>query len=315
MAHAVDPRLARALLMGALSSAEHAFQQGRPPPAASAEIAGLTERLFTSSTQAYREALVGCVVARCVNERINIRHPATETSTDAFSGRSLADQVVTPFLQENAIPVSKSPYLSALRGGARFEVGGEPRIQRDAEGFAALVSIVDHMAETGQKEANDYLIFLVHRFVVLREASRIELRRIAKSNLQQLGNLITGLLSVKSGGRLPALLATAMFQTISECHELGWDVEFQGINVADTASGAVGDITVKKDRAIVLGVEVTERMIDRGRVNATFEQKVTPNGLEDYLFITTVQPDAAALTAAYNYTAVGHEINFVQLQE
>ncbi len=42
------------------------------------------------------------------------------------------------------------------------------------------------MAETGQKEANDYLIFLVHRFVVLREASRIELRRIAKPKLQRI---------------------------------------------------------------------------------------------------------------------------------
>jgi len=120
---------------------------------------------------------------------------------------------------------------------------------------------------------------------------------------------------VRSGGRLPALLATAMFQTISECHDLGWDVEFQGINVADAASGAAGDITVRKHGAIVLGVEVTERPISKGRVAATFEQKVAPNGLGDYLFITTATPDAEALTAAHHYTGVGHEMNFVQLQD
>ena len=314
MAYAIDSGEARACLSAALAAAERAYQSASPPVVPD-DVAGHTERLFTSLTQAYREALVGCVVARCMDARINIRHPATETSADTFSGRSLADQVVTPFLQDRAIPVSKSPYLSSLRGGARFEPGGAPRIQRDAAGFDALVSVVDYAADASKEDALQYLVFLLHRFVVLREASRIELRRIAKPNLRQLTNLIHGLLSVRSGGRLPALLATAMFQTISECHDLGWDVEFQGINVADAASGAGGDITVRKHGAIVLGVEVTERPINKGRVTATFEHKVAPNGLSDYLFMTTARPDAEALTAAHQYTGVGHEMNFVQLHD
>lgn len=315
MAYPVDGDAARGALAVALTQAERAYERATPPAAPPKDIAGHTERLFTSATQAYREALVGCAVARCVDERINVRHPATETSGDAFSGRSLADQVVTPFLQEHAIPVSKSPYLSSLRGGARFEPGGAPRIQRDAGGFDALVAVVGYLAGANRDDVRSFLVFLLHRFVVLREAGRIELLQITRPNLQQLSRLITGLLAVRSGGRLPALLATAMFQTISECYDLGWDVRFQGINVADAASGAVGDITVLKDGAIVLGVEVTERKIDRGRVTATFEQKVTPGRLDDYLFITTTQPDAAALAADCNYTVVGHEMNFVQLHD
>jgi hypothetical protein len=104
-----------------------------------------------------------------------------------------------------------------------------------------------------------------------------------------------------------------MFQTVSECHSLGWEVEFQGINVADKASGAVGDITIRKAGAIVLGVEVTERRIDQSRVASTFNQKISPNGLADYLFITTVKPDDEAVAAAEKYTGVGHEMNFVPL--
>jgi hypothetical protein len=89
-----------------------------------------TEQLFASETQAYREALVGCAVARILNPQIDIRYPATESGGDSFSGRSLADNAITPFLAANRIPVSKSPYLGPLRGGARFITGGEPRIAR-----------------------------------------------------------------------------------------------------------------------------------------------------------------------------------------
>ena len=167
--------------------------------------------------------------------------------------------------------------------------GGEPRIQGDMGGFDALVAVVDYLRVLGVDEAKRYLRYLLRQFVELREAGAIALKRIAKPNLDQLSNLINGLLTVKSGGRIPALLATALFQTISECHSLGWDVEFQGINVADKASGAVGDITILKEGTIVLGVEVTERPIDQARVALTFNQKVSPSGVGDYLFITTAR--------------------------
>ncbi len=312
MARTIDALAARELLTEVLVIAEAGYRNNAEIDISAAIKHGI-DRLFTSTTQAYREALVGCLVARCLDQQINIRHPATETSHDAFSGRSLADNVITPFFQDHAIPVSKSPYLSSLRGGARFEPGGEPRIQRDQDGFDALVSVVSRLAEASEADARLHLTYLLQRFVVLREEAKIELQRIAKPNLRQLERLISGLLAAKSGGRLPALVATAMFQTMSECHGLKWNVVFQGINVADAASGAVGDIAISRDGEVILAVEVTERTIDKGRVTAVFEHKVTPNGLDDYLFITTKPPDAAAITTAYQYTAVGHEMNFVQL--
>jgi len=273
----------------------------------------MTTRLFASETQAYREALVGCAVARILNQDVDIRLPATEDGDAAFSGRSLADNAVTPFLRERAVPISASPYLSSLRGGAKFKKGGEPRIQRDQEGFDSLVSVVDYLRKLDATRARSYLRYLLRCFVELREAGHITLKRIAKPNLEQLRRLIEALLTVKSGGRIPTLLATAMFQTIGECHALGWEIEFQGINVADKASGAVGDITIRKGGAIILGIEVTERAIDQARVTLTFNEKVSPSGLADYLFITTAKPEDDAVAAARNYTNVGHEMNFVPL--
>src|ERR1039458_6717072 len=280
-----------------------------------ATIVAATKRLFTSTTQAYREALVSCVIARIVNQQIDIRLPAIAYGRDAFSGRSMQEKTVTPFLRDRGIPVSAWPFLSALRGGAKFMKGGEPRIQEDMEGFDALVTIVEHLRALDVSKAKEYLRYLLRQFIELRESGVISLKRIAKPNLEQLSNLIVGLLKVKSGGRIPALLATALFQTISECHALGWEVEFQGINVADKASGAVGDITIRKNGAILLGVEVTERPIDQARVTLTFNQKISPNAVADYLFITTSKPEKGAFDAARSYTAVGHEMNFVPLAD
>lgn len=308
----IKPETATALLAEAFPLAEDDYRED-VPITIPAQIVAHTERLFSSVTQAYREALVGCAIARVLDPLIDVRLPATEHGENSFSGRSLADYVVTPFFRDKAIPVSASPYLSSLRGGARFVQGGQPRIQRDQPGYDALVEVVGYLKDLQTNDAKAFLRYLLRRFVQLRESVNITLKRIAKPNLDQLRRLITGLLTIRSGGRIPAFLATAMFQTISECHHLGWVVDFQGINVADRVSGAVGDITIRKDDAIILGIEVTERPINGGRVTLVFDQKVSPAGLEDYLFVTTVQPEESALTAARSYTAVGHEMNFVSL--
>jgi hypothetical protein len=313
MAHQIKSKTATALLSEVFPLAEDDNRDGVTLSQPAAVIAA-TERLFTSKTQAYRQALVGCAVARILDQTIDIRLPATEDGDASFSGRSLDEGAVIPFLRDRAVPIAAaSPYLSSLRGGAKFVKGGEPRIQRDKEGFDALVAVVDYLQGLDADAVKTYLRYLLRCFIQLREAGNIPLKRIAKPNLEQLRSLVDGLLTVRSGGRIPALLATALFQTISECHALGWVVDFQGINVADKASGAVGDITISKDGAVILGVEVTERPISQARVALTFNEKVSPSGLTDYLFITTEKPKDDALAAARNYTGVGHEINFVLL--
>lgn len=278
-----------------------------------------TDRLFAAKAPgAYRQALVGSVIARILNPDIDIRFPATEEGPDSehsYSGRSLDEGAVMPFLRQHAVPILEaSAYLGPLRGGARFVEGGAPRIQRDKVGFAALVAAVDYTRNLDKAQATEYLCFVLRRFVALREAANIPLRRLAEPKLEQLSRLVDGLLDVKSGGRVPAFIATAMFRTISECHGLAWDVECQGINVADKVSGAVGDITIRKNGALIRGIEVTERPIGAARVRTVFDEKISPNNIRDYLFVTTAEPDEEAHQVAQQYTAAGNEINFVNLR-
>jgi hypothetical protein len=112
------------------------------------------------------------------------------------------------------------------------------------------------------------------------------------------------------------LLVVATFNVIKEFFDLDWTIASQGINVADAASGAGGDITITSGGRIVMAVEVTERPVDRARVAATFNTKIAPAGIEDYLFFVRssgVAPEARQ--QARQYFAQGHEVNFLEIKD
>src|SRR5204862_3717144 len=156
----VDTDAARTLLAETFALAESDHRDGAPVTIPSAIVAAM-ERLFLSKTQAYRDALPSCAIARIIDPQIDIRLPATAYGKNAFSGRSLAEKVVTPLLRERSVPTSVSPFLSAPVGGARFLGGGERRIQPAAAGFGAVVAIVDRLLALDVEAVNKHLRFVL----------------------------------------------------------------------------------------------------------------------------------------------------------
>ena len=66
---------------------------------------------------------------------------------------------------------------------------------------------------------------------------------------------------------------------------------------------------------MILSIEVTERAVDRSRVVATFNTKIAPAGIEDYLFfVRSPDIEPAAQQQARQYFAQGHEVNFVEIK-
>lgn len=309
----LDYDAARDILTSEYDAAEEIFRKGEEvelPDAVRNAIAGV----FRSRTQAYREALIGCALARIQDQTINIRLPYVNQGPNAFNGRSLDERVVNPFLREHQIPCSRAPYLSSLRRGFQF-LRDWPG-QRDRAGLGAAVDFITELENADVGTARIYLRGLMRAFVALRDAADIALNDVHRLSIEQYGELIDGLLEIRSGGLIPVLLAVATFQTISECFDLNWRIEWQGINVADRAHGEAGDITVYRNDVRLFSVEITEREIDRARVVATFQDKIARGGLDDYLFIFgNIEPANDAREAARQYFAQGHEINFVQIKD
>jgi len=107
-----------------------------------------------------------------------------------------------------------------------------------------------------------------------------------------------------------------MLYTFKDAFGLDWQIEFQGINVADRAADAGGDITVSSTGAAVFAIEVTERPIDRARVEATFNNKVLRHNLPDYMFFfTDTPPSPEARALARRYFGQGHDMNFLPVKQ
>lgn len=77
--------------------------------------------IFDSHTQAYREVLLGCVLARLSDRKIDIHKPYVNQGDDAYNGRTLDEKVVNPFLHEKRIPSSRGPFLAAFRRSVMFD--------------------------------------------------------------------------------------------------------------------------------------------------------------------------------------------------
>jgi hypothetical protein len=310
----LDYEAAKSLLADLFAEAEARHLEGAPPNVSeTAQAAAKT--IFDSSTQAYREVLLGCGLARLLDRKINIRHPYANQGSDAFNGRTLDERVVNPFLQDRLIPCSKGPYLSVFRRSVKFTKSLEEGL-RDKKGYAALLDYISEMEKADAETVRLLVIYLLHQFLLLRDKSVIPLARIRRLSLEQYGALINGLLQIQSGGLIPVLLTVAMLGAVKKSFNLPWVIDWQDINVSDAASGAGGDVTVKNGDQIILAIEVTERPISKSRVVSTFNTKIVQKGISDYMFIfSNTQPDGEARAVARTYFTQGHEINFIELKE
>ena len=314
MGRTIDYEQARAQLVEAFESAENDYRAGESIDV-SPRTRESTKKLFESKTQAFREALVGCCLGRLSDPDIDIRLPYMNQGKDAYNGRTLDEKVVNPFLREREIPISTNPFLSSLRRNVSL-VPETAKGLRDKEAFFAMLSFIEELRRSDQEGVRKLLRILLSEFVALRDRSAITLSHVKRLSMEQHGVFLDRLLTTPSGGLLPVILTVAAFKALAATYELPWIVDWQGINVADAARGAGGDITVSKDGQTVISVEVTERPIDQPRVRSTYTTKILPYRIDDYFFFySQATPEDEAQAIAKTYFASGHEINFVSIRE
>ena len=306
---------ARIILETAFAQVEADLLRGLEP-SVSEEFGDSCDVVFRSRTQAFREVLLGCAIARIQDNGINIRQPYVNQGANAFNGRTLDERVINPFFQDKRIPSSRGPYLSVFRRSVEFNELTREGI-RDKEAYDEFLNIIGLLESTTD---NSRLFQIVHhllfKFLELREQAAIPLTRLQRMSLEQFEMLTARLLETPSGGRFPMILVVAAFRVIKDYFQLDWDISWQGINVADTASGTGGDITIRRGGEIVLAAEITERPVDVNRVIATFNAKIAPIGIEDYLFFVRADAQTAeARQQAQRYFAQGHELNFLVIED
>lgn len=314
MGKQLDIEKAKRLLNEQYEQAVRDYLHGTPP-LVSERAEKAADKLFETEVQSYREALLGCAIARVLDPQIDLALPYADLGDNAFSGRTLDEHVINPFLVSQDIPCSRGPYLAVFRRHISFT----PDIARglkDKQGYQAFLEYLNELKQADDKTAFQLLRYLLYRFVKLRERSGVKLARLPRISLSQVQRLTDALLSRPTGGLMPVLLTVALLKALSETYQLGWRVEWQKINVADRASGVGGDITVREGDQLRLVIEVTEREIDRARVEATFRSKLTRFDIQDYLFVFKEAPPAEeAHQLGHQFFAQGYEIGFARVSD
>lgn len=271
------------------------------------------DTIFESKTQSYREVLLGCALIRIMNPYVNIRLPYAKQGSDAFNGRTLDEQVINPFLMSKQIPCSKGPYLATFRRNVRLDMSTRSGL-RDQHGYDAMMEILDVLENANKETANDILDCLLQKFIELRDRSTIHLVSVDRLSIEQWHHFLDTLLHNKSGGLIPMLVTEAAFDTINHQYNCGWSIDRQGINAADGATGAAGDITIRLGQDTIKAIEVTERPISGTRVTTTFNTKISIGDVKDYLFVyTATPPEDSAYSVSKTYFAQGYDINFIKL--
>ena len=212
----IDYAAASKLLERLFLEVEQDLLAGRKPSAPTGTGEAF-ETIFRSGTQAYREALTGCCLARLVDRTIDIRLPYMNQGKSAFNGRTLDERVVNPFLQRKRIPSSRGPYLGVFRRSVRFDETTRSGV-RDKIGYDALRDLLSFLENTADaKHLTAFCRYLLFRFAELREGHAIPLSRLQRISVEQYGLFLAGLLDTPSGGRLPMLIVVAAFSAINGC--------------------------------------------------------------------------------------------------
>ncbi|MGH7213572.1 MAG: restriction endonuclease, SacI family [Tepidisphaeraceae bacterium] len=311
---ALDPELAKADLSQAFDRAQDLFATGHEPTV-DKTFKAACDAVFRSKTSSYREVLPGFCLARLQDTSIDLRLPYAKQGANAFNARSLDTGVVNPILHRHRLPTGKSPYLAVFR--RQFKFTPDNRVQmKDQERYDELLRCIDFLQAADHDTTRQALVYVLFCFVRLREESNLPVSQLRRISVRQCRELFDFLVATKSGGRLPVLLVKAALTTLNEHFALGWEFDVQEINVSDHSSGAAGDVTVTKDGRTVLAAEITERVVDRNRVVTTFNTKISPSTVTDYVFFVTdagSQPKES-MWQAHVYFAQGHEISFVEIQ-
>lgn len=314
----IDHVRARALLEASLRKAEAMLIAGGNTDSSShlERLSGAIDAVFSSDTQAYREVLLGCLLVRILDKRLDVTLPYASQGENAYNGRDVDERVVNPFLKTNHIPSSKGPFLSVFRRQVRFDEATREGV-RDKAGYDAFIKIVSEISRTvDDSYLSDLLIQVLLEFARLRENSSIELANVSRLSLRQVQFIADRLLLTASGGLSPVLLVVAMLETIKSTYGLDWNIAYQGINVSDRSTGAGGDVMVSSGGGALFTMEITERPVDIPRLTATFRTKIAPQGIKDYLFVIHKHStEAETVSQAARYFSQGHDVNIIDIRQ
>ena len=241
------------------------------------------------------------------------------TADGRWDPRSFCIRVVVPWVRRNhdVLGRSSDPYVNNPLRRPRMDEGMEALSNR-AE-WDALVRLLADLQSSGRESTVEATLKRCLKSIArrLREQSVVYPvpRRIG---LAQLCSLLDRYLVVSDGGLRPMIVTTALMRTLGEAFSIFTRVESQGLNEADAASGAPGDVSCfGAGEELVLAVEVKGHDLTYVELGATI-LSARSTGVTNILFATpgiaTADREAIATRIADEF-ASGSNVHQISIND
>ena len=199
--------------------------------------------------------------------------------------RSFCTQVVVPWVRRNhnVLGTSPDPYVNNPLRRSRLDEGMESLRNRGE--WEALVAFLSELQSDGRRSRVEATLERCLKSIARRlRAQSVTYPVPHRISLSQLRDLLDRYLEVSDGGLRPLIVATALMRTLGEAFSIFTRVESQGLNEADAASGAPGDVLCfGTDEELVLAVEVKGHELTYVELGSTI-LKARSTGVENILF-------------------------------
>ncbi len=257
--------------------------------------------LCESNLVSIRYALLTQLLGKFADDRrdaLCLQRGAAEGAIEAgrWDPRGFCTAVVVPWVQssDNVLGSSPDPYVNKPLRRRRLDDWSVAL--RGKESWEQLVKLLVDVQERKERK---------HTESVLRRCLAGIARRYAKLNVvypvpnrvsaDQCESAFARFIEEASGGEAPLLAATALFRVIGRRFSLFDSVMRQGINEADSATGASGDIQCFRGEPpqVVLSVEVKDRELTLLELNSSIT-KARQAGVTELLFAAPAVSQADA---------------------
>lgn len=236
--------------------------------------------------QSIRYAIVTQMLGKIADpQRSLLRFQQGSGEGGAWDARSFCKAVVLAWEAENqnVLGGSSDPYIS---NPLRVDRLTRDSTSRPKQSWEALFDLLERLDDAPADELK----------VAFRRVLRSLARRLQEQTFtypipgrispRQLEDILAGFLEEASQGLRPLAVASAMFKVLGEAFSLFTEVDAQGLNEADAASGVPGDVLCCREGALCLAVEVKGEKLTREHVTASVRKVREFEGeLANLLFI------------------------------
>ncbi len=248
------------------------------------------DRLVNSKVLSIRYAIFTQILGKiaCNQRSILSLQMGDKVSTQNWDARSFCTSVIVPWVADNNDVLGKSldPYVNnPLR---------RPRLDEDTNNLRhksewdSLVEYLSPLDTASPKELENSFISCLESASRRLSAQTFSYLIPIRVSMSQTIGVLEKFLAENSGGFRPLVVSTAIMAIIGRSFSLYTTVTSQGLNQADTSSGAPGDIMCFDDNEnMILAVEVKDRSLTLADVRTTeLKVRASKHSLNNLIFAT-----------------------------